>query len=154
MNGPKICFAASSGGHFEQVMMMRPLFGKYDSFIVTERTKFGLDPKGMKMYLLSQVNRKEWKFPILLIWNFLLSIRIILKENPDMIVSTGALSTIPLCVVMKLMGKRVLFMESFANVSAGTKTGKLLYKLADKFYIQWKGLERVYPKGVFVGGIY
>ena len=45
-------------------------------------------------------------------------------------------------------------MESFANVSVGTKTGKLLYKLADKFYFQWKSLERVYPKGVFVGGIY
>ncbi len=36
----KICFAASSGGHFEQLMMLKPLMNKYDSFVVKERLKF------------------------------------------------------------------------------------------------------------------
>ena len=31
----KICFAASSGGHFEQLMMLKPLMEKYESFVVT-----------------------------------------------------------------------------------------------------------------------
>ena len=34
----KICFAASTGGHFEQLMMLKPLMKKYDSFILTEKT--------------------------------------------------------------------------------------------------------------------
>jgi len=29
----KICFAASSGGHYEQLMMLKPLMEKYDSFL-------------------------------------------------------------------------------------------------------------------------
>ncbi len=33
----KICIAASSGGHFEQLFMLRPL---YDSFVVTEHMDY------------------------------------------------------------------------------------------------------------------
>ena len=35
----KLCFAASTGGHFEQLMMLKPLMKKYDSFVITEKTK-------------------------------------------------------------------------------------------------------------------
>lgn len=38
----KICFAASSGGHYEQLMMLKPLMEKYDSFVVTEKTDYKL----------------------------------------------------------------------------------------------------------------
>ena len=34
----KVCFAASSGGHYEQLLMLKPLMLKYKSFIVTEKT--------------------------------------------------------------------------------------------------------------------
>ena len=36
----KICFAASSGGHYEQLMMLKPLMEEYDSFVVTEQTDY------------------------------------------------------------------------------------------------------------------
>ena len=61
---------------------------------------------------------------------------------------------IPLCIIMKLCGKKVFYVESFANVSKGTLTGRLLYKFADKFYVQWEDLLKVYPEAEFVGGIY
>ena len=38
----KICFAASSGGHYEQLMMLKPLMEKYDSFVITEKTDYTL----------------------------------------------------------------------------------------------------------------
>ena len=37
----KLCFAVSSGGHFEQISMLKPLMEKYDSFVVTEETAYG-----------------------------------------------------------------------------------------------------------------
>ena len=40
MKKTKICFAASSGGHFEQISMLRPLMSKYESFVVTEHTEY------------------------------------------------------------------------------------------------------------------
>ena len=42
MKNTKICFAASSGGHFEQLMMLAPLMDKYESFVVTEKTNYSI----------------------------------------------------------------------------------------------------------------
>ena len=51
----KICFAASSGGHYEQLMMLKPLMEEYDSFVVTEQTDYSAKAKGEKTYYMSQV---------------------------------------------------------------------------------------------------
>lgn len=56
----KICFAASSGGHFEQLMMLKPLMEKYESFVVTEKTGYEVKTP-VKCYYLQQVNRRQWR---------------------------------------------------------------------------------------------
>lgn len=58
----KICFAASSGGHYEQLMMLKPLMKKYDSFVITEKTDYSAESKGEKTYYMKQVNRREKRF--------------------------------------------------------------------------------------------
>lgn len=63
----KICFAASSGGHYEQLMMLKPLMEEYDSFVVTEQTDYSAKAKGEKTYYMSQVNRREKDF----VWKML-----------------------------------------------------------------------------------
>ena len=55
----KVCFAASSGGHLEELMVLRPLMEQYDSFIVTERTKHEAAGQKSQIYYLMQVNRLE-----------------------------------------------------------------------------------------------
>ena len=65
----KLCFAASSGGHYEQILMLKPLMDKYKSFLITEKTAYKTELNGEKMYYLYQINRKEWKFPFEMIRN-------------------------------------------------------------------------------------
>lgn len=77
-----------------------------------------------------------------------------LKEKPDIIICTGVLAMIPICLVSKIAGKRLIYIESFAKVTSATLTGKLLYKFADQFYVQWKSMLKVYPKAIYLGGIY
>lgn len=48
----KICFAASSGGHYEQLMMLKPLMEEYESFVVTEKTDYDAKAKGEKTYYM------------------------------------------------------------------------------------------------------
>ena len=55
----KICFASSSGGHLEELLMLRPLMERYDSFIVTEKTAYEIAVPGIRCYYLQQVNRRE-----------------------------------------------------------------------------------------------
>lgn len=150
----KICFAASSGGHYEQLMMLKSLMKKYDSFVVTEATKYKSNLEDERTYYLHQVNRREKTFPFWMLINSFKSLRILKKENPDIIICTGVLAMIPLCLLMKIRNKKLIYIESFAKVTSPTQTGKFLYKYADQFYVQWKSMLKVYPKAIFLGGIY
>lgn len=150
----KICFAASSGGHFEQISMLKPLMEKYPSCAVTEKTQYKTEIEGQKMYYLHQVNRKEKLCLIWLFMNAIKSFGILIKENPDVIITTGVLAMIPLCLLGKLLRKKLIYIESFAKVSSPTETGKFMYRYADQFYVQWESMLKFYPKAIYLGGIY
>lgn len=150
----KVCFAASSGGHLEQLLMLKPLMEKYDSFVVTEKTFYKVPVKGEKMYYVRQVNRKEKTFLFSMLLNAWEEFLIFLKEKPDVIITTGVLAIIPMCLMAKVFGKKLIYIESFAKVTSATETGKLLYKFADQFYVQWKQMLEIYPKAIYMGGIY
>lgn len=150
----KICFAASSGGHLEELMMLRPLMGRYDSFIVTERTLYEAAEEGIRFYYLQQVNRREKSCFLRLLANTFLSLRILFAEQPDVVITTGVLAVIPLCLLCRLWGAKLVFIESYANVHSPTRTGKFLYRFADRFYVQWPELLEFYPGAVYLGGIY
>ena len=149
----KVCFAASSGGHLEQLLMLKPLMEKYNGFVVTEETGYTVET-GLRTYVLAQVNRREWSFLLRLLRNSAASIAIFLRERPDAVVTTGVLAMVPLCLICKLFGRRLVYIESFAKVTSPTETGRLMYRLADRFYVQWESMLSVYPDAVFVGGVY
>lgn len=149
----KVCFAASSGGHFEQLMMLKPLMEKYHGFVVTEETGYAVET-GFRTYKLAQVNRRERTFPLHMLRNVVASLRIFLRERPDAIVTTGVLAMVPLCLICKLFGRRLVYIESFAKVTSPTETGRLMHRFADRFYVQWESMLSVYPDAVYVGGVY
>lgn len=154
MNNKKLCFAASTGGHFEQLSMLKPLMEKYDSCVVTEKTQYKTIIKDQKMYYMHQVNRKESFYLFWMVINAFRSISILIKEKPDVVITTGVLAMIPLCLLSKIFKKKLIYIESFAKISSPTKTGKLIYKYADLFYVQWESMLKFYPKAIYLGGIY
>lgn len=149
-----VCFAASTGGHFEQLMMLRPLMEKYDSFILTEKTGYSVAREGDRVYYLSQVNRKEKTWLFAMLRNAFQSLWIFLKERPRAVICTGVLAMIPMCLLCKLFGGKLIYIESFAKVTSPTESGRLLHKFADRFYVQWESMLEVYPDAIFLGGIY
>lgn len=150
----KLCFAASSGGHFEQILMLKSLMEKYDSFLITEKTTYKAEVKNEKMYFLRQVNRKEFLFPFEMLVNAFKSLYIFIKERPDVVITTGVLAMIPICLLVKLFRGKLIYIESFAKVTSPTVTGKLMYKFADQFYVQWPQMKEIYPQAIYLGGIY
>ena len=155
MKQPKAAFIASSGGHLEQILLLKPLMNKYDGFLITEKTPYAVSSPCSRVYLVNQINRHEKTFPIKLIVNACTALRIFLKEKPDVVISTGALAAVPFCLIAKLVFRRkLIFIESFAKVSSPTITGRLLYRFADRFYVQWESMLQFYPKALYLGGIY
>ena len=150
----KICFTSSSGGHLEQLMMLYPMMKEYNSFILTEKTDYQINYKDIRFYNVSQINRREYLFVFKFIYLFINSFIIFFREKPDVVISTGALSTIPMCIFAKLFKKKIVFIESFSKITSPTITGKIMYKIADLFIYQWEDLKKFYPKAIYGGGIY
>lgn len=155
MKKKKICLISSSGGHFEQLLMLRKLSEKNDIFIVTEKTKYNKNDKKINYYV-SQVNRKEKTFIFKMIAIFLKSLYVFIKEKPDIIISTGVLAAIPMLFLGHIFKKKVIYIESFAKINSPTMTGNLVYKKgwADQFYVQWETMLEFYPNAIYKGGIY
>ena len=151
----KICLISSSGGHFEQLLMLRKLSDDYDTFIVTEKTKY--NKKDNKIdYYVSQVNRKEILFFFKMVVILFKSLFIFIKEKPDVIISTGVLAAIPMMFIGHIFKKKVIYIESFAKINSPTMTGNLIYKkhIVDRFYVQWESMKEFYPNAIYKGGIY
>ena len=146
----KLCLISSSGGHYEQLKMLEPLSENNDVFWVTEYTSYDSDAD----YYLIQTGLKDKCFLIKMMLNFIRSLRIWFKEKPDFVITTGTMVAIPMALLSKIFRKKLIYIESFARVYDGSRTGKLMYKYADLFIIQWESLKEVYPKAVYGGSIY
>lgn len=150
----KVCFAASSGGHLEEISRLREIEQKYPSFLVTEESGFQELKFTEQVYHVKQINRKELLFLPKFMALFIRSYRILKKERPDVIISTGALASYPICWIGKKQGRKVIYIESFARVDAPSLTGKLMYKVADLFIVQWEELLEFFPNAIYGGGIF
>lgn len=151
----KICLACSLGGHLTEIMQLKPLYEKYDHFFITEENAISRNlAETEKILFLNLINRRMAKFPLILMENTLKSFRYLQKENPDIIISTGALCSFSVLLLGKLQGRKIVFIESFANIRKPTLTGRLIYPFADLFIIQWEGLKKYYPKAVHGGAIF
>lgn len=150
----KLCITASSGGHLDELMSLHPFLSDFDCFLVTEKTSYHVSDAAIRTYYLKQMNRREKLGIFYLIWNVIYSILIIVRERPKATISLGALATIPISILTKLFHGKLIYIESFANTYHPTSTGKLIYRFADRFYVQWDSLLSSYPKAVYAGKVY
>lgn len=151
----KVCFACSSGGHLAQMKQLFSFNEKYMTFLVTEQNETTATMnKTLKTFYLKQQERKNISIFYKLLLNVLKSLSILLKEKPNVIISTGAGATIPLLMLGKLFGAKIIFIESFAKINTPTITGRIIYRFADQFYIQWPELKKYYPNALYRGKLY
>ena len=68
--------------------------------------------------------------------------------------STGAHTAGPMCCIGKIFGSKIIFIESMANITTKTITGRLIYKFADLFIVQWESMLSLYPKAKYGGWIF
>lgn len=150
----KLCLTASSGGHLEELSCLESLMKNYPVFTVTEKCDFGEYCFGERQYYVRQINRKESRFFLHFLQILIKSVQIVIKEKPDVIISTGALATFPLCFIGKIIGKKIIYIESFARIDSPSLTGRLIYPFADLFLIQWEELKKVYPRAIYIGSLF
>lgn len=150
-NKTKLCLVCSSGGHFYQMYQLQDWWGKQERFWVTfdkpdkkeslrkERVYFGFFPENRN--LLNAIK------------NLALAFRVLLKERPNIIFSTGAGIAPPFFLVGKLMGINLIYLETASYIGIPTLTGRMVHTLADTFLVQHKSSLKFFSKAEFHGGL-
>lgn len=150
----KIILAASGGGHLEQIKQLDSLKEEHTVRYLVTKTKVNRSMKDA-LFIPQFRNSLRFKRCIDFLCICVCSFFLILKERPDVIISTGAAATYPICWLQKkLRHKKVIYIESFARKTSGSKTGRMVYKFADSFIVQRKELLSVYPNAIYGGMIY
>lgn len=140
------------------MLQLKDMFSQYDYHIITEKDKSTqmLSKKYNKRvnYLIYGTKDHMLTYPFKLLANCFKSLYFYTKIRPQYIITTGAHTAGPMCCIGKIFGSKIIYIESFANVSTKTVTGSLLYHIADLFIVQWEEMLKLYPKAVYGGWIY
>lgn len=157
----KVLFISSTGGHLEELMQLKPMFQNYNYHIITEKTKSNLSlkkkyPKRVNYLVYGSYSSllKKIVYPFKLLYNTIKSFVLYLIIRPKYIVSTGAHTSGPMCLIGHIFGSKIIFIETFANSSTKSRTGSLVYKFADLFIVQWESMLELYPNAIYGGWIF
>jgi UDP-N-acetylglucosamine:LPS N-acetylglucosamine transferase len=147
----KICLAASAGGHLTQLLMLKNGWSDHNTFFVTtsdvvleKLQKYG------KVYVVGECNRQHL-LKVLLV--SIRCIRIILKERPDVVISTGAAVGCIMCFLGKITGAKIIWVDSITNVEKLSLSGRLVRHITDLFLTQWQQLAKQYKNVEYAGMI-
>ena len=144
----KICLTCSHGGHLNEMEQIMEAFEGHQVFYFcydAETTR-----KLPHAYLIPNMANNVWE----MLKNFARVFRIFWRERPHLIVSTGAEIAIPVVAVGKLFRVPALYIECGAQVFTPSFTGRLMYWMADEFYVQWPELKAAYgPRARFSGSL-
>lgn len=123
MSDLKICLAASGGGHIRQILDLEPFWSMYSSyFFVTEDTALGESiasehpTEFVNHVALGQAKLgAPLKMLICATKNLFKSLWIVLSHRPDLVITTGAGSVYFVVLFARLLGSRIVLIDSFAR---------------------------------------
>lgn len=149
----KLCLAASGGGHVRQLLDLAPVWSAHDYFFVTEDTALGASlAEEHRTYFVPHVAIGQVRLgsPIRMIAgsikSFFRSAKIIWKERPDVVISTGAGAVFFAVAWARLFGARTVVVESFARFDRPSIFSRVASPWAHHLIVQSKALSAYYPK--------
>ncbi|HEX4431597.1 MAG TPA: PssD/Cps14F family polysaccharide biosynthesis glycosyltransferase [Frankiaceae bacterium] len=145
----KVMLVGSGGGHLAQLLALKPWW------VDLERTWVCFDGPDARDQLSGE--RVAWAFSpttrnlVNLVRNFFLAIKLLRRESPDVVISTGAGVAVPFFFLARVMGIPTIYVEVIDRVSSRTLTGRLCRPMSSAFCVQWREQAALYPGSVVVG---
>lgn len=152
-----------SGGHRAQMdKLLAKINKEYEegkaSFIgITESDASIIHPDIIETYEQPPFRNKYFSFMNLFsaprkYFNFISCFAKINKNYKVLsVISTGPGLAIPFSILFKLKRTKIVFIETWSRFETQSYAGKVMYRIADKFYIQNKSLKKFYPKAIYSG---
>ncbi len=143
----KICIVSSCGGHLTEVRQLKTVYSRYEHFyVLNDKALLPTDMQGKTHFIAH--SERDWKFLL----NFWEAYKILRREKPAVILSTGAGPVVPFAIIGRIFwGTKVVFVETITRVHTPSVTGKIMYRLAHVFYYQWEPRRQYFPKAIHGG---
>lgn len=136
---PRVLAIASGGGHWVQLLRLRPAWEGALVTYVSVRKAYASDVPGQRFMAINDATRWDKvglaKMALRLMW-------IMLRVRPNVVISTGAAPGYFAIRLGKLLGARTVWLDSIANVEEVSMTGSLVKDHASLWLTQWPHLAR------------
>jgi beta-1,4-N-acetylglucosaminyltransferase len=76
------------------------------------------------------------------------------SARPAAVITTGAGVAVPFCYLGRLIGAKVIYVESFARVDELSLTGRLVLPVAHDCFVQWPELAARHRRARYAGSIW
>lgn len=147
----KICLAASSGGHLSQLLKLSESWKSRETFCVTTTDVIGSKTHEFgKVYVVGECNREH---PLQVAKVLLRCLRLVFRERPHVVISTGAAAGCITCFLGKLLGAKVIWIDSITNIERISLSGRMVRYISDLFLVQWPELAKQYRNIEYVGAV-
>jgi beta-1,4-N-acetylglucosaminyltransferase len=147
----KLLLVCSSGGHLLLLHQLRPWWEKHDrSWVTFDKTDARSLLEGERLDLAHHPTQRNLPN---LVRNLRLAWRVLRRERPDVLVSTGAGVAFPFFVLAKPLGIKTVYVEAYERMDRASLTGRMCYPICDLMVLQWEEQRRFYPRGELVGAL-
>ena len=159
----RVCLICAPGGHLTELMRIREAFEGCELSLITYEEGFlslqeGIDKMyTFKNFYINRMNSGQIASWLIMIRQMLSLLKggifIFADRKPDVVLSTGSEIAIPFMYLGKLLGKRIVFIESLCRIKGLSATANIISPVTDILLVQWKNLEGLRQKARFEGNI-
>lgn len=134
----KVLAVASSGGHWEQLMLLYPMLSEFDLTLATTDSSLA-EREGISdsFILISECNRNR---PVKALRSVLQAWRVVRRVRPDFLITTGALPGLLMLVMARLHGAKTIWIDSVANAERPSASGRMARPFSSLWLTQWEHL--------------
>jgi UDP-N-acetylglucosamine:LPS N-acetylglucosamine transferase len=147
----RVLLVCSPGGHLQQMLALEPAWrgaerawvtlpgADAESLLREEDVTLGHSPTNRSVRNLLRNTALAW--------------RVLRRRRPDAILSTGAGLAVPFFLVGWLLGIRRVYVESVTRTESLSLSGRLVYPLADRFFVQWPAVAARFRRAEYAGAV-
>ena len=149
--GTDVLLVCSTGGHLLQLLALRAVWEDHRRLWVTHANSDAVS-------LLSGERVEYAHFPTTrnipnLVRNLALACRIVVRDRPRVVVTTGAGVAVPFAWVARMSGARIVYVESLTRVARLSLSARLIAPIADRLFVQWPELAAAHPRAEYHGNL-
>lgn len=133
----RIVALSSSGGHWVQLLRLRPAFDDCDVTYATTRTGYRSDIERGHFCVIPDCNREE---ALRVLWCAVRIVALLVRVRPDVVISTGAAPGFLAVRLGRWLGARTIWVDSVANADELSMAGRMAGPHSDLWLTQWSHL--------------